>query len=386
MTPAERRRLAIIQDLAVRLLDAERLGDVLESGITSAIEQLGFGECVIYLWSEQRQRLEPSAGWSRTVETTDFLAGCRTIEANEGVAGRAFRTRRPELINETRNEPAYIRDRLEGRSELCVPLNHGDQCFGVIDSENLEPGHFTAEHRDLLTLVASIIAPKIHNLQTIERLERLRGALEQSRSFVREMIDTAPNVLYVLDYDQRIMIEGMDRFAAFLGHARETIEAMPEGVYSLIHPDDRDAVTQQEAELREASEGSVIAVEFRLRHADDGYRWCLVSSRIFQRRDDGSPILELGSVTDITSLKDALAREERREKRFRALFENCFDCIVLYDAQGTCRYSTPSVQRFTGYADHEIVGRNALDFVVQEDHAHSLKAWFELLQRPGGFA
>ncbi|MEM9372846.1 MAG: EAL domain-containing protein [Planctomycetota bacterium] len=36
--------------------------------------------------------------------------------------------------------------------------------------------------------------------------------------------------------------------------------------------------------------------------------------------------------------------------------------------------------------DHEIVGRNALDFVVQEDHAHSLKAWFELLQRPGGFA
>lgn len=387
------RQLRVFRNLADNLLRDTTLEDILRSAVGSAIAELGFNECSIFLLDAERGVLvETAAMGSRGYE--DFRS--RTpfeLAVGKGLVGLCAASGKATLINELENEATYVEGRPGAKSELTVPIRIDQQVVGVIDSENPNSGYFTQEHLELLTLVASMTATKIANLHNIENLSKtadqltqVEEFLERTRSFVGGIIETAPNVLYVLDYRNKLMIEGMDKFASFLGFESAEIEAMPDGVYSLLHPDDREIVADQERRQAASVDNETIVVEFRLRHKSGEWRQCLVSSRVFERDENGVPTMGIGSVQDVSRLKDVEKTLRGRDQRLRRLFDNCFDCIVLYDADANCLFSTPSVERFTGYNDTEIVGKNALELIVEDDHRHSLEVWMDLLKRPGGTA
>ena len=258
--------------------------------------------------------------------------------------------------------------------------------MGVLFCGHTAPDTFAESVFAGLQGLARFIGAKKSDLDRSVMLQEVERKLQSSRAFIREILETAPNVHYVLDYETKLMIEGADHFARMLGYAPEEVAELPEGVYSLVHPDDLSNVANQEKVMREQQADAVVTVEFRLRSKSTGYRWYLVQSKVFKRDRHGQPSMEIGSVTDIESLKAAEAELKEKEIQTRALFENCFDCIVLYDRFATCMYVAPSITRFMGYADHEVIGRNALDFVVPEDHAEANRIWLDLLQRPGGHA
>ena len=379
-------RFAVFRDLALNLLHHDSVQGVLETVVVGAIERLGFDDCIIYLWCDEHQGLVPSVSHGGIRGQPRRIDALPLLKPGEGIVGSVHESRNPIRVSDTSDDARYLRFEVHGQSELAVPIVYGDRCLGVIDSEHAEKNYFSAAHEELLTLVASATAPKLHNLMTIDRLEATRSELQRSRDFIREIIDTAPNILYVLDYESKLMLEGMDNFASFFGFTVAEIEAMENGVYDLIHPDDIPAVAAQEERLFSSQEATVVPVEFRLRHKSGDYTWCLVSSKVFKRAEDGKPRMEVGSVMDISDLKAAQDELHQREKRVRTLIENCFDCIVLYDEFATIRYATPSLKRFMGFNEDEVIGKSALDFVVPEDHSASNRVWFDLLQRPGGHA
>ena len=71
---------------------------------------------------------------------------------------------------------------------------------------------------------------------------------------------------------------------------------------------------------------------------------------------------------------------------FRALVEHAADVFTVVDGQGRILYDSPAVERVLGFAQGELVGRNALAQV----HRHDLPAAFHLLvataARPGAAA
>ncbi|HSB71111.1 MAG TPA: PAS domain S-box protein [Candidatus Methylomirabilis sp.] len=72
-----------------------------------------------------------------------------------------------------------------------------------------------------------------------------------------------------------------------------------------------------------------------------------------------------------------------RERRFRALIENCSDGIVLLDAKGMYTYASPSTTRLLGYAAEDLVGRSALDIVHPDDLEEATARTLEALRNPG---
>ncbi len=60
---------------------------------------------------------------------------------------------------------------------------------------------------------------------------------------------------------------------------------------------------------------------------------------------------------------------ERREEHYRSLIENSLDLISILNLDGTIRYASPSHERLLGYPACELVGRNVLSYVHQEDSA-----------------
>lgn len=56
-----------------------------------------------------------------------------------------------------------------------------------------------------------------------------------------------------------------------------------------------------------------------------------------------------------------------REARFRALIQNSEDLITVHEPARTFAFQSPSVERASGYAPHELEGKNPLDFVHPDD-------------------
>ncbi|MDB6026598.1 MAG: Blue-light-activated protein [Verrucomicrobiales bacterium] len=62
----------------------------------------------------------------------------------------------------------------------------------------------------------------------------------------------------------------------------------------------------------------------------------------------------------------AMRALQKSEEHFRSLIENALDIIVILNPDGTFRYASPSVKGL-GYMPEELVGRNLLHFVSQDD-------------------
>lgn len=94
------------------------------------------------------------------------------------------------------------------------------------------------------------------------------------------------------------------------------------------------------------------------------------------------PIRMLGTALDITDRKRKEAAVQQREIHYRTLIEHSSDAITILELDGTIRFESPSFERLLGYAQHELDGRIAFDFLHPEDLPGVLKKFQLLIQRP----
>lgn len=69
--------------------------------------------------------------------------------------------------------------------------------------------------------------------------------------------------------------------------------------------------------------------------------------------------------------------------RFKALLQNAYDGIVIYDSKGLIQYTSPSVKTLLGYSPADLIGRKGTDFVFKDDVAGVRDTFFALLSKPG---
>lgn len=74
---------------------------------------------------------------------------------------------------------------------------------------------------------------------------------------------------------------------------------------------------------------------------------------------------------------------ELTASRFRALLENAYDGIVLYDSTGAIQYASPSIKTFFGYTNHDVIGRRGTDFLYHEDVEDAREIFYKVLMQPG---
>ena len=99
------------------------------------------------------------------------------IPIGDGITGMAAFERKPVVVDDVRNYPAYIEAVKEARSELAVPLIAHNFVVGVLDIESKEIGYFREEQVRLLNLLASQIAIAIENAKVYESERKSRELL-----------------------------------------------------------------------------------------------------------------------------------------------------------------------------------------------------------------
>ena len=147
----------------------------------------------------------------------------------------------------------------------------------------------------------------------------------------------------------------------------------------LIHPEDRQRVwtTIQDAIRLETP----FDLEYRIRAKDGREKWVFERGRAVPSAGAAPPSLE-GFITDITERKQAEAALRESERKYRELVENANSIILRWDPQGKITFLNEFGQKFFGYRENEILGRNLVGTLVPETETtgRELRPLMELIR------
>lgn len=90
-----------------------------------------------------------------------------------------------------------------------------------------------------------------------------------------------------------------------------------------------------------------------------------------ETRTDGYFILG----KDITAHKKVYEELRKKEQFYRALTSDSMDGMLLVKVDGTITFMATYTEKVLGFKEHELVGRNAFEFVHPEDHLIAMQAF-----------
>ncbi len=221
---------------------------------------------------------------------------------------------------------------------------------------------------------------RIHQVELEMQNQELREAqqeLEESRNRYADLYDFAP-VGYVSLDGKGVILQINLTGSIMLGMEREKLIGMPFSRY--VQPEDRGTFMGYMSECERAEE--MLATELRLaargKPARDVELSCATS-----KRKPGEAAVYRAAITDITERKRAKEILQESEEYYRSLFENAYDIILVLNSDGTYKYSSPSMKRFTGHEPKELEYKNVFELIHPDDVQDIFKIVSQAIQEPG---
>lgn len=181
----------------------------------NCISKLDFVDCVVYLIDHENKLLIQKAAYGPKNPKDKTLYKPVEISIGEGITGHVALTGTAEIVENTSNDPRYIKDDELRLSEICVPISYENTIYGVIDCEHPNEGFFNAQHLKMLTAIASICAIKIKSVRTTKTLldeqERLYKIKEEMLGLKLKALNAQLNPHFVfntLNAIQSLVISG----------------------------------------------------------------------------------------------------------------------------------------------------------------------------------
>lgn len=179
---ARHRYLDILHEFTLRQSALSTLDDIVWNIAKTAIAELGFDDCVVYLLGEDGVTLRQAAAHGPKNPVAREIFNEITIPVGKGIVGHVALTGEVQCIADARDDPRYIEDDDFRLSELAVPISHQGRIIGVLDSEHHEANFFTDEDVHLFTTIAALASTRIDTALAMQRLENTVAHLQDARS------------------------------------------------------------------------------------------------------------------------------------------------------------------------------------------------------------
>lgn len=158
-----------ISFFSTSLYEKETVEEVLWDITKNVIHQLGFVDCVIYTFNNERLELTQRAAYGNKNPNEEHIYNQIKLNLGEGIVGCVAASKKAEIIKNTSLDARYVIDDAKRLSELCVPIIINDTLYGVIDSEHPKKDFFKEKHLYLLNIIAALCAQRIKEIETKTR-------------------------------------------------------------------------------------------------------------------------------------------------------------------------------------------------------------------------
>lgn len=186
-------------------------------------------------------------------------------------------------------------------------------------------------------------------LEDITDHKQAEEALRQSERFNERITGTVPLIIYIFDIIEQRNIYSNRQMLNLLGYTPHEIQELgSDFLPKLLHPE--EVVQLQELFQRwdTATDRDVIETEYRMKHADGGWRWFLGSDTVFKRTPDGRVKQIIGVAQDITERKQTEQALQESGQRFRTLVEGSIQGILVHRDTKPL-FANPAYAKILGY-------------------------------------
>jgi PAS domain S-box-containing protein len=242
------------------------------------------------------------------------------LRLGEGLSGRVAQSGEWMMIDDY--------SRWEGRAAafaeapfhrvLGVPLKVKERVIGVIDvTDDAQTGPFSQEDIRLVRLFADQAAIAVENArlyqqaqQEIAERRRVEEALRASEERFRALIENSSDMISLLNSDG-VIVYASPSVTRVLGYALD--EYVGRDGFDLLHPDDRDSVAAQFADILGRA-GQAFRAQYRFRHRDGSWRWIEgVGSNMLAEPSVRAIVVNARDVTERVEAEESLRQAQKME-------------------------------------------------------------------------
>lgn len=265
---------------------------------------------------------------------------------------------------------AAFRDiaRAEGIAALvAVPLRVRARIIGKCMLYFDQPRQLSPDEMRLVQTVADHVA------FAVER-KRAEAEIWQTSALLRAIIEGTPDAVFVTDTQGRYLMTNQAA-ARLVGREAPTLAGLDAS--AVFGPDDAAAIVSADARVL-ASRCTESGTE-RLTTAD-GRRRAFFATRGPLFSASGAVTGAFAILRDVTEQNEAQDKLHRSESRFRSLLQNASDITSILSVDGDIRYQSPAFYRLLGWAEGDVLGRNAFSFIHEDDRAATMAVFAETLR------
>ena len=144
------------------------------------------------------------------------------------------------------------------------------------------------------------------------------------------------------------------RYSEILGYLPGELPGVLETWSERLHPED-EARAQADLDDYLQRRTQRMNMEFRMLHRDGS--WRTIAARGEAVWDDGRPIRLVGTISDVTLRKEALAKLKSSELQFTAFMQHAPSLNFIKDADGRMLYANPTCDKKWNLQPNEWIGR-----------------------------
>lgn len=196
----------------------------------------------------------------------------------------------------------------------------------------------------------------------ISQEKKTEEELEEKENFLKSIFKAFPGVIWVYDLLKEENVYICREIYELIGYTKEEVKGKGESFWKgLYHPEDLPKVEGILKEIKNARDGEIVELEYRLRHKNGKLCWFDAKHVILKRTHEGKAWQFLGIVEDVTEHKKTEDVLRFSERTFRTLAENSPDIILRFNHDLHITYTNPVFSRLTGKTRQECVGKSFQD-------------------------
>jgi PAS domain S-box-containing protein len=263
----------------------------------------------------------------------------------------------------------YDRDELLAMTVFEIDAHFTPERLGQLKAtlEDRQTARFESQHRrkdgSLIDVDISVYLAEYDNRELltasvidITASKRAQVALRESESRLREILDTGPLGVAILDKDgKRLFVN--DTYARMYGEAKEAMigkqsqgtfadPAVGEGFHTLV---------DQGAE--------VYNHEIELRRSDRSTYWAMVTAQPIEYESQAAHLIWIYDITERKQMEQTL---EQSREQLQALADNLPEFISMTDHEGRYVFVNKCFEEWVGLGRNDVVGKTVHDLYPQE--------------------